>query len=689
MTLGWPRFLLQRPGVMPKVTVQCAVIGLLFGLLVVAPWMPGGYLLLLDWVSGPQQTLTPGVYGLSGSALDAMPFRIGTQVLRHLLGSEVTAWLLILAYFPLAAAGGSVAAGGTRWRRYAAALVMICNPVVVDRIRVGHVSFLLAVALLPWLYESLMRARVQNKWFAVRPALWYALAISINPHAAWLGAVLILATALLPRPSWRHAVRALQVVAAAGLVYGYALVLWITDTRTLNVTEADLEAYSTRAGPGGLLPTVASLQGFWRTPDDLTVGTSLGGLGLLLFVVVIGGVVFGATVLWRQDPDRAVPLVVAGLVALLLAAGVDGPLGGLYRWAFTHVPLFEAMREQQKWIALVLLAYAVFFAAAVEWLVQNVRRTVFAVPALLVPLLMAPSLVLGLGGTIQTSTYPIGWWASNFVIGKGTGQALFLPWHAYQPFDFTDNRTIATPANAFFSRTVLTSDAVELPVLRTDSTSLRTAYVTRLVADGGGGAFGRLVAPLGVEYVLLAKTPEALDYGWVDEQPDLAKILDTETMSVYRVVPQGTGRVVHRRVATYEQLLEAAAAGQVGSEAVTVDGETSDDTISDVSGRLRKVSATRWEVEAGEPGWVVVPEEYSAGWQVEGRSGQPTVAGTIAFELSGEPATITYAPWRYLFPTTVASLVILALLVAAGLWEHRKEVLGSLARQARAISGRP
>jgi hypothetical protein len=120
-----------------------------------------------------------------------------------------------------------------------------------------------------------------------------------------------------------------------------------------------------------------------------------------------------------------------------------------------------------------------------------------------------------------------------------------------------------------------------------------------------------------------------------------------------------------------------------------VDGETSDDTISDVSGRLRKVSATRWEVEAGEPGWVVVPEEYSAGWQVEGRSGQPTVAGTIAFELSGEPATITYAPWRYLFPTTVASLVILALLVAAGLWEHRKEVLGSLARQARAISGRP
>ena len=111
-----------------RVTLVAAAIGLLVGLAVVAPWMRGGYLLLLDWVSGPNQTLTPGVYGLSGSALDAMPFRIMTQVLREAVGPAATAWIVILAYFPLAAAGASVAAGGSAWRRLGAALFMVCNP---------------------------------------------------------------------------------------------------------------------------------------------------------------------------------------------------------------------------------------------------------------------------------------------------------------------------------------------------------------------------------------------------------------------------------------------------------------------------------------------------------------------------------------------------------------------------------
>lgn len=670
---------LPTSGSMPKVTALCALLGLAVGILVVAPWARGGYLLLLDWVSGPQQTLTPGVYGLSGSALDAMPFRIGTQVLRHLFGSAATAWLLILAYFPLAAAGASVAAGGTRWRRFAAALFIVCNPVVVDRIRVGHVSFLLALALLPWLYAALVYARRRGRWFSVRPALWYALAISINPHAAWLGATLVLVVAVVPRPSWRDVVRSLQVFATAGLVYGYALVLWMTNTRTLNVTEADLEAYATRAGPGGALPTVASLHGFWRAANEDTVRAWLGGLGILVFLLILVGVVLGATALWRQETDRMAQLVTIGAAGMLLAAGINGPLAGIYRWAFEHVPLFEAMREQQKWIGLVLLAYTVLFAAGVEKVAMLLRgRRWLALPAMGLPLVMAPTLVWGLGGSISTSTYPVGWWAANFVMGSGQGQALFLPWHAYQPFEFTQNRTIATPSNAFFSRNVITSDAVELPGLRTDSTSLRTAYVSRLVADGGGGAFGRLVAPLGVEYVVLAKTTEALDYGWVARQPDLVQVLDTQTMTVYRVLPRGTGRVVHRRVANYEQAVQAAAGGTLGSEAVTPSGGASDATISDSDGALRKLNETTWQVEPGEPGWVVLPVEFSDGWQVDGQPGQPTLGGTIAFEMAGEAKKITYAPWGYLGPATLGSLLVLIGLVAAGVWEHRREVLTRL-----------
>ncbi len=176
---------------------------------------------------------------------------------------------------------------------------------------------------------------------------------------------------------------------------------------------------------------------------------------------------------------------------------------------------------------------------------------------------------------------------------------------------------------------------------------MRTAYVDRLVADAGAGAFGRLVAPLGVEYIVLAKTSELADYVWIDDQPDLRKVLDTSSMSVYQVVPRGTGRVVDAWATTYEQLVASAAAGGVGSEAV-LNGTGSDaPPVSDLSGGLTRLSPTRWRVEAGPAGWVVLPEEYSDGWQVGGRSGVPTLAGTVALEAGAESFDIDYAPWQY------------------------------------------
>ena len=65
-----------------------------------------------------------------------------------------------------------------------------------------------------------------------------------------------------------------------------------------------------------------------------------------------------------------------------------------------QLPLFEAMREQQKWIALVLLGYAVAFGVSVEWFAARVadRSALLALPLALAPVVIAPTLVWGLGG---------------------------------------------------------------------------------------------------------------------------------------------------------------------------------------------------------------------------------------------------------------------------------------------------
>ncbi|MER7072452.1 hypothetical protein [Terrabacter sp. NPDC000476] len=643
----------QRPAVRElRRTAEGALVGLLVGAAVVLPWTRPGYLLLLDWVSGPHATLNPGVYGLSGSSLDAMPFRLGTQALRHVVGPAATAWLLVLAFFPLMAGGVAHLVRGSRWRTWPAALVSVLNPFVVERVGAGHVAFLLGLALMPWLAASAEGARKEGRWFSARTAGWYALAIAVSPHAAWLGALVLLAGALLPSPRRVDLARTAFVVLAAGGVYAYAAVLWLTGTRTIDVTQSDLEAYATRSGPGGVWVTVLSLHGYWRGGDGVPRAT-LGRLGPVVLVAVLVLVVAGLRRAVRLRPGLGWPWVALTVVALPLAVGVAGPLDGAYRFALEHVPLFAAMREQEKWLGLVTIGYAVGLGYAVEALRERARVTesrpgpgrvaratlvALAVVAGLLPLVSAPTAVWGLGGRVAVSHYPASWYAADALLGDGDDGVLFLPWHGYQPMSFTDGRTVATVGGAFFRRPVLASDAVELPGLRTDSTSARTAYVDRLVASAGGGSdLAGELAPLGVRWVVLARGAEDARYAWLDGA-GLRRVLDAPEITVWDAGPA-------------------------------------------LSPRLHRVSATQWAVTPGPAGRVVVPEEFSDGWTLDGRAGERTAQGTIGFEVDGAAHRVVYEPWASLRWGVLVSLIALLALVVVGLVEHRHSMRAVLPRR--------
>ncbi|WP_285687779.1 hypothetical protein [Actinoplanes sp. NBRC 103695] len=687
-----------------RLTAESALLGLIAGVIVVAPWTRDGYLLLLDWVSGPHQTISPGLYGLDPAALDALPYRLATHVLRGVVGAAATAWLVLLAFFPIAASGISALAGGGRVRRHCAALFVCCNPFVVERIQAGHVAFLLSVALLSWLLASAVRARRRGRWFAARPAGWYALAMAVGPHAAWIGGAILLAVALLPRPRRADLVRTAVTVASAGLIYAYAAAVLLGAVLVPRVGGQDLEVYAPHAGSGGLPVTLLSLQGFWRATADSSPPIVLGPIPV---GAMIAAVVAGLVLLCRRDRVAGVPLVLLAVTGLLLGAGIHGPLGGAYRAAFDSVPLFAVMREQQKWIALPLLAYAVAVGVTAEALATVARGAkprpaasgpaasgpAAALPAMIravaaaglvavagVGAAVAPSLAWGLGNSVQVSQYPASWYAADDLMGAGTEGVLFLPWHQYQPFGFTGSRTVATPAGAFFRRPVLTSDAVELGPVRTNSVSRRTAYVQRLVAAGGAGHFGRLVAPLGIRYVVLARDREADGYTWLGRQPDLRRVMRTPNLDVYRVQPTGTGRVVSARVAGHDEAVALAARGELGTEALLpddmagADGQAAGVVPSAAAGRIQRISSTRWRVAPGSPGWVVLPEEWSAGWTAGEAPTRPTVAGTVAVRAGPGEVTVTYEPWRRLRIGLGVSLLALALLIAAGLVEHRRDL---------------
>ena len=664
-----------------RLTAESALLGLVAGMVVVAPWTRDGYLLLLDWVSGPHQAINPGLYGLDPAALDALPYRLVTQALREVVGPGATSWLMILLYFPVAAGGVAALVRGGRLRRYPAALFVCCNPFVVERIQAGHVPFLVSVALLCWLLASALHARRRGHWFAARPAGWYALAMAVGPHAAWLGGAGLLAVALLPRPRRADLVRTAGVVAAAGGIYAYALAVLASAILTVRVGENDLQVYAPHAGPGGMLATLVSLRGFWRGAADSSPQL---GLGLVPATLMVVAALAGLVRLCRSDRAAGAALSVLALAGVLLGAGIHGPLAPVYQAAFDVVPLFVAMREQQKWVALTMIAYAVGIGMAVEGLAVACRRArlpvqrLTAAGALLavgaVYAAVAPSLFWGLGGSVRISSYPASWYAADDIMGAGDEAVLFLPWHEYQPFGFTDSRTVATPAAAFFRRPVLSSDAVELGPVRTNSVSRRMAYVQRLVAAGGAGGLGRLVAPLGVRYVALARDREAESYAWLNRQDDLTPVLRTPNLDLYRVEAVGTGRVVAARTGDYGEAVAWATRGALGTEAVLVDGPDRSGAPSSSSGGIRRTGSTSWQVRRGAPGWVVIPEEWSPGWSAGNLPTRRTAAGTLAVEVGAGAVTVRYTPWRWLRLGLIMSLLSLLVLIVAGLVEHRRDL---------------
>ncbi len=671
------------------------------GFAVVAPWVGHGWLLLLDWSAGPRATLTGSAYGLDPSQVDAMPARLAIVGLRHLVGPQIAAWLAIWAVFPIGGVGAGHLVGGGRVRRVAAGLLFVVNPLVLDRVRVGHVFVLLGYAALPWATRSFLAARASGRPFRVRSAGWLALLVAVSPHLAWIGTLVLLATLACPRPSWRDARRVALTILAAAAVYAYGLALFLAGVHTQGARRSDLAAFAPEgSGLVGRTASLVALGGFWRggrSPADL-----IGPVWVLVAAAVLAVVAVGFRAAWRRPADRPLAATVglAGVVGLLLAGGASGPIGPLYRLAFDHLPLFGVMRESQKFLLPTALAYAVGFGFGVEALVAGVRSRLrsparggserrWPVPLatgalVLLPVALLPNLFWGVGGEISTSRYPSSWSAAERLMGEGDGAVLFLPWHQYQPFAFTDGRTVATPAAAYFTRPVISGDDPELaaaePADQADRPA-RSRYVESLLARRGRiRHLGRLLAPLGVLYVVAV--PGTGEDAWLARQVDLRARLVADDLVVYENQTRGTGRVGARVVVPdVDAAIALAETGRLGDAALVVrPGAPAPDPAAldraapaDGPGGLHRRNAVTYDLAAGERSWVVVPQPTAAGWRLDGGRGEATVSGVLAFRAAPGPAVIGYRPWRFVLAGYLVSALALVLLLVVGLLEHRHE----------------
>ena len=122
---------------------------------------------------------------------------------------------------------------------------------------------------------------------------------------------------------------------------------------------------------------------------------------------------------------------------------------------------------------------------------------------------------------------------------------------------------MANPVESRFTRDVIAGDNLQVADFF-DLTSPQSKYLQQLFNDGRQlKDFGALVAPLGVQYVILAKTTDWSSYEWLTHQSDLRLVMDTKSLEVWQNRNyQGVGgRYRNVQSVSSVRALEAIAAG--------------------------------------------------------------------------------------------------------------------------------
>ncbi len=684
-------------------------LGLLIGIAVCVPFFGGGRLFLLDWSIGPTTPIVSiNTLGLYGGLTSGVVGSMLTGILNWALGAAST-WVLYLLFFPVAFLGISKLAGGSYASRISAGVLYTLNPFVFNRFFVGHIDLLIGYALLPFAVLAALRLEEAVWRYALRVSLWWAGLTAITPHFAWIYGVAVIVVAIVAASKGAlrdSAARLVLTIASFFVMSMYLLLPHLATTLATQNGQSSLVLYQSSGDPRfGLFANVAGLYGFWRLGPGPTLPKNLISGWPFLFVAILLVVATGAWVALRRTssgdqvspsevnaaatsaddlafdgrdvgPDDsarltfvATSLLAVGVVGYFLALGSQGPTGGLFRWSYVHVPFFAIMREPQKFLMLLALAYAVFFGwgiSHVAKLATSAKGSRAAAAALMLgvalPIGYTPTMFNGLSAQIAPSQVPSAYQRANALMGTGPGNVLALPWHLYLSYPFTGNRVVANLTTSLFSRNVISGDNVEAGGIETQSTSLESRYLSALYSRGTSlQHFGALIAPLGIRYVVLSKTVDWPAYLWLARQSDLKPILNTASLEVWKNLAFDNIGQSHVTLTVVSSLTDAlrrvknsgsaiglvsprvARAAKSLAAAASSCGATTTHPTGDA---VSKLSPVAFHIDPGSPGWVQIDEPFQVGWSIDGVAALPTIEGSMLVHVGRDGGNLVFTPWR-------------------------------------------
>lgn len=499
---------------------------LALSLLVTAPLLAPGYLLLRDAVSTPRSHMSDAALGLSEAAPRALPQDFAVALASAVLDGGVVVKVLLMAGLWLSGWGAArlatlVMPDAGVAGQCVAATIAIWNPYVAERLLQGHWSLLVGYGCLPWVATAMLRLRTSTDtpWVGVCALVFWMALAGLTPTGLMLAATVALTCVFAPGTG-----RSRWLCAAVGLGAAVLVALpWLTAAAVADSLSssqaAGVPAFAARAEPGlGTLASLASLGGIWNAEAVPASRTTL--FAVVAAVVLLGIVALGLPVVLRRPV--AVPLLVLAAVAVVLpAAMATGPGLAFVETTVRALPGLGVVRDAQKWVALAVPGYALAGAAAVVTL--RGRLPAAATAAICCAALVAtlPDLAWGVGGKMSAVHYPPGWAAAAAMINEDPQPVAVLPVGSFRRFAWAGDAPVLDPLPRWVRAEVLTSGDLTVAGRTVPGEGDRAREVQQLLLTG---ADREKLTNAGVGWVVVESegesTPLALPVAYRDS--DLA-----------------------------------------------------------------------------------------------------------------------------------------------------------------------
>ncbi|MDQ3098169.1 MAG: hypothetical protein M3Q44_00275 [bacterium] len=338
-----------------------------------------------------------------------------------------------------------------KWAQAIVIILYMLNPYFIMLTSGGQMGVAFAYGLAPVVFAVLLKtlliinaasqAGTKIKWYLVS-ALVIAIHISFDSRLALL---ILLTIDLLYLANWIYSVEKRKLAweyltlfsLTAIIVVGFHA-YWILPS--LFVQSVSLpKGYATRQA--------VEFFSFGRLAHSLTWTHPNYPENLFGVVKEVSGVAFIIPILafWKLRQNRKLVIYFSflALVSAFLAKGTNEPFGGIYHWAFQHLPLFSWFRDSTKFFLPLSLCYSVLIGLAAQELFQSKLKSaskalIFTISILSIVYIWYPTLSHQVNGTLAHRNYPQEFQSLEQILkeDQSFGRVLWIP--SREMYGYTD-----------------------------------------------------------------------------------------------------------------------------------------------------------------------------------------------------------------------------------------------------------